>query len=261
MRFPMRSVLALLVLGALGACDAEESTPSSPSKPSPSAAPSSPTSPSADAGSTHVASEALRKCAEAQGAIASIGDVIARLNALAPSADGPCFVAALPRPLEVVATHSVTSAQPAAGRESPRLFFLLPKLVISAVPEGDGSKLLELGEWVTTTRTIKGELELPVTSKLAPDAAFQKILQGDDRTVCATCHREESAHPSIPKAFVSMAFRPNPGTLVTVAELEAFHETCTRENDESARCAMLHALFDFGEVKQGAFSPEVETFY
>jgi hypothetical protein len=121
--------------------------------------------------------------------------------------------------------------------------------------------VIELGEWVTTTRTIKGEIALPVTTKLTPDAAFQRILQGDDRTVCAVCHRDESTHPSIPKAFVSAAFRPSAGTIVTVAELEAFHDTCTREEDESARCAMLHALFDFGTVTQGAFSPDVDTFY
>ncbi|HSO34161.1 MAG TPA: hypothetical protein VLT33_16615, partial [Labilithrix sp.] len=209
----------------------------------------------------HRASEALRRCAEARGEPSTITDAVARLGALPPAAGGPCFIATLPRPLAVVATFGVTSAQPARGKSSPRIFFLLPKLVISAVPDGDGSKVLELGEWVSATRTIKGEVGLPVAAPLAIDAAFQRVLQGSDRTMCATCHRGEEPHPSIPNAFVSAAFKPQPGTFVTVAELEALHDTCTRANDPSERCAMLHAVFDFGDVTPGAFEPEVETFF
>jgi hypothetical protein len=188
-------------------------------------------------------------------------DAVARLGSLPLPAGGPCFVATLPRPLAVVATFGVTSAQPAAGQSSPRLFFLLPKLVISAVPAGEGSKVLEFGEWVTPGRTIKGEIELPITAPLAADAAFQRVLDRSERTVCATCHRGEEPHPNIPNAFVSAAFRPEPGTFVKVAELAALHDTCTREDDPSERCAMLHAVFDFGDVTQGAFGPEVETFF
>lgn len=47
---------------------------------------------------------------------------------------------------------------------------------------------------------------------------------------------------------------------MTVAELEALHDTCTREDDASERCAMLHAVFDFGVVTPGKFAPEVQTF-
>lgn len=248
----MRWALALLVVAA---CDS-----ASPGDPTPAPS-SSATSPSpADAGKAHRASDVLRRCAEAQGEPSTITDAVARLGALPLPAGGPCFIATLPRPLAIVATIGVTSAQPAAGRSSPRLFFLLPKLVISAVPQGDGSKVLELGEWVTATRTIKGELELPVAAPLATDAAFRRVLEGSDRTMCAACHREEERHPSIPNAFVSVAFKPEPGTLVTVAELEALHDACTRDDDPSERCAMLHAVFDFGDVTPGAFAPEVETF-
>lgn len=245
----MRWPLALLLLGA---CDASsgESTSSFANAPG-----------LVDKGPAHVASDVLRRCAEAKGELSSITDAVARMNALLPAADGPCFVATLPRPLAVVATTSVTSAQPAAGTSSPRIFFLLPKVVISAVPDGDGSRVLELGEWVTATRTLKGEVGLPITAPLAPDAAFQRVLQNNDRTTCVACHRGEERYPSIPNAFVSAALKPERGTFVTVSELEVFHETCTREHDASARCAMLHAVFDFGDVTQGTFAPEVETLY
>lgn len=255
----------LCALAVLAACDASTSrtAPDPTTMPAPSRSSSSSTPRDAgarDAG-PHVVSEALLRCAERKGDVGSIADAVVRVNALAPNGDGPCFVATLPRPLSVVATLGVTSAQPAGGRGSPRLFFMLPKVVISAVPAGAGSKVLEFGEWTGTTRTLKGEIELPVTKPLAADAPFLRVLQGTDRTLCATCHRDEERHPSIADAFVSDAFQPEPGTFVTVEELEELHALCTRAEDEGARCAMIHALFDFGEITQGAFSPAVPTFF
>lgn len=111
-----------------------------------------------------------------------------------------------------------------------------------------------------TTRTLKGEIGLPVSSPLAVDAPFQRILGGSDRTKCGTCHHAEEPHPTIANAFVSVAFKPEPGTFVTVDELEELHTLCTNANDPGERCAMIHALFDFGEITQGSFSPVVETF-
>lgn len=268
----MRTVLApaflasLVSLAPLAACSSSsEPTPSSAPTPAPTGSATTTPSPK-DAGAKdagpHAPSEALVRCAETKGEIGSIADAVARLNALAPKGgDGPCFVASLPRPLSVVATLGATSAQPAGGRGAPRLFFMLPKIVISAVPAGDGSKLLEFGEWTGTTRTLKGEVALPVTTPLAADAPFTRVLQGTDRTLCATCHRQEERHPTIPNAFVSLAFQPEPGTFVTVSDLEELHTLCTRAEDPGPRCAMIHALFDFGEVTQGAFSPVVETFF
>lgn len=255
----MRWALALLLVVA---CDASPGEPpSAPAVPAPSGAPSSPPSPSITAPApAHLASEELRRCAEAEGDLSSISDAVSRLNALAPLADGPCFVATLPRPLAVVATLGTTSAQPAAGRTSPRIFFLLPKLVVSAVPAGDGSKVLEFGQWVTATRTLKGEIGLPVTAPLAQNAPFERVLY-NDRSTCGGCHRQEEPHPTIPNAFVSTAFKPEPGTLMAVSELEDLHDTCTRDGDTSTRCTMFHAIFDFGKVTDGAYAPEVETFF
>jgi len=259
----MRSALALLFLAACDGSSSDGGPPPVPA-PAPSASSSTTPAPKSDGGvkdaGPHGASDALRKCAESKGAIGSIADAVMRLNALAPNADGPCFVATLPRPLAVVATLGVTSAQPAGGRGAPRLLLMLPKLVISVVPAGDGSKVLELGEWMGTTRTLKGEIALPVTVPLAADAPFVRILKGTDRTSCATCHRQEERHPTIPNAFLSIAFKPEPGTFVTLPELEELHTLCTQADDPGARCTMIHALFDFGEITEGSFSPAVETF-
>jgi len=262
---PMRSVLALLLVVACSACSASSSD--ADPAPAPAPTPSGSTTalpPPADAGAKdsgpHGASEALRKCAKAKGDIGSIAEAVARLNALGTNTDGPCFVATLPRPLAVVATNGKSSAQPAFGTSAPRLLLMLPKLVIAVVPAGEGSKLLELGEWIGTTRTIKGEVGLPVTAPLAADAAFLRVSRGTDRTTCGTCHRQEEPHPTIPNAFLSVAFKPEPGTFVTLTELEELHRLCTSADDPGARCSMIHALFDFGEITEGSFSPAVETF-
>ncbi len=207
----------------------------------------------------HTPNDDLVRCGARPRALAGIADVVVRLNELVP-ADGPCLVAALPRPLALVATTGALSAQPAGGKGSPRLFFLLPKLVVSAVPSGRGSTTVEFGEWVTNLRTLKGELPLPVNAAIAPDAPYAQVLDARRMgTTCGTCHRNEESHRSIAGAFVSDAFKPEALTGVPLSELEGYHEACTLEADTSARCAMLHAVFDFGEVVQGAFAPEVGT--
>ncbi|MFZ5444868.1 MAG: hypothetical protein ACOZQL_33065 [Myxococcota bacterium] len=208
----------------------------------------------------HRASEALRACAAVSAPVTSIATGVEKLNALPPPVDGPCFLASLPRPLTLVATSGVTSAQPAASRASPRLFIMLEGVVASLVPEGDGSKLLEFGEWVTPVRTLKGEVALPVIEPLAADAPFKHVLYSQPATTCALCHRMEEPHPTIPGAYVSAAFKPQKGTTVGVAELQVHHDQCVADGDEQGRCAMFHALFDFGTVKDGAFAKEVETF-
>lgn len=258
-------LLGFLLVAACQGASSDETPARGGPTPAPTA--SSPAPPAKDAGAQpvgpHTANEALRRCAESRAEIGSIADAVAHLNALIPKGgDGACLVASLPRPLSVVATTGVTSAQPAGGRGAPRLFFLLPKVVISAVPDGDGSKVLEFGEWTSTRHTLKGEIALPVVGALAADAPFKKVLQDGSRTVCATCHREEERHPTIANAFVSVAYKPEPGTFVTFEDLEELHRLCVRaEDDTGRRCAMIHALFDFGEVEEGAFPPSVETFF
>jgi hypothetical protein len=168
-------------------------------------------------------------------------------------------VAGLPRPLDLVASTSVLSVQPGAGRENPRIFALMPGLVVAVVPVGDGAKLLELAQWVTPTRTLKGEVQLPLSALLAEDAPFTRVHTNLGPTSCGLCHRNEAPQPGVDGGFASDAYRPDPSTLVPVSELRAQHDACTQD-DLGDRCALFHALFDFGEVRQGAFSMDVDLF-
>lgn len=212
------------------------------------------------AGLTHPPSEALRACAVYAGELHTIADVIDRLNAMPAPVSTACLVATVPRPLALVATDGTNSAQPATRRTSPRIFLRLEGLVIGVVPDGDGGKLLEFGEWDTPTRTIKGELEVPVLGPLAADAAYQHALYSESSTACGLCHVGEEAHPTIPHAFISDAFRPLPESVVPLDELRDMHEACVVNQDTSARCELFHALFDLGEVADGPFEDAVATF-
>lgn len=210
-------------------------------------------------------SEALRRCAELGrqmgfGYPDSIAAAIAHINALPQPSTVACFVASLPRPLSAVATRSVFSAQPAVGERSPRLFIMGEPLILSVVPDGLGSYLLEFGEQVGEGRSIKGEVEFPVYDSLTADAPFTRVFFTDTVTSCGLCHREEWPSTAYPNAFESLAFRPQPETEVPLADVLGEHMACNAAA-EPARCEILDALFGFGTVSQGAFPPDMATFF
>lgn len=188
----------------------------------------------------------------------TITSLTERVNQLPPS-EPSCLLASLPRPIQLVASSSITSAQPATSPQSPRLFLIGAEVAISFVPDGDGAHLVEFGQWTSPTRTLKGELELPRAEAFALDAAFTRTRFSPSVSSCGLCHREEEADAAT-GGSTSIAFRPLPQTLVPLTTLAREHEKCTRAEDRSTRCVMFHALFDFGEVRSGAFDAEVALF-
>ena len=206
----------------------------------------------------HRPPQRLEACAAKQQPVTGTAGVVSLLDAV-PGADPPCFIAALPRPLNVVATSSITSAQPASGMEAPRLLVLLDGVVVSVVGAGDGAPLLELGEWVSTTRTRKGELHLPMASPIPADAPWARVRMSDTATTCGLCHRGEQPDDLVPGAFTSLAFKPDARSDVTLDALHRIHNGCSQP-DAGPGCELMHALFDFGAVNQGAFADAVTTF-
>lgn len=209
----------------------------------------------------HHADAALTACSKlTTPLLANAGELIAQVNRLPMPVTVPCVLASLKRPLRLVATTSLTSAQPADGPQSPRLFLIGPSMSLSVVASGDGAKLIELGEWVTAKRTVKGELVFPVSAPLDATAAYTHIEQSNGTTTCSLCHRAEGPEENRPGVYASTAFRPEPGHEVSAARVAALHDACVASNEQSERCTFFHALYDFGAVQQGAFSDSVELF-
>ena len=87
----------------------------------------------------HRASDALQACASSRGPIDGITGAIDRINALPMPVSAACLVSSVPRPLALVATTGIMSAQPAVDLASPRIFLMLDTLVLGVVPAGDGA--------------------------------------------------------------------------------------------------------------------------
>jgi hypothetical protein len=202
-------------------------------------------------------------CAEATSLTASprtIGEAVAFINELPQPLTLDCFLERLERPLAIAATKSVISLQPAVGENSPRLFLFMGELVMSVAVDGHGFDLLEFGELVGPTRSIKGEIAFPLADTIAPDAPFTRIFDGADGTGCGICHGGEAPAPEYPQAFVSDALRFPDFEAVAFTVLRREHERCDPVL-QPERCARLTALFGHGAVEPAAFPETMPTIY
>ncbi|MFT5355332.1 MAG: hypothetical protein ACI9KE_002551 [Polyangiales bacterium] len=197
------------------------------------------------------------RCVPGGEAPQTIDDAVARLNSL-PEVSLGCFVASLPRPLRMTATDSQFSAQPAAGVDRPRVFLHTDGLVLSLALGGEGQNLLEFGEWVDETRTVKGELAFPVEFPVETSAPFVRIARtsGREGTTCGLCHSSEDPVTARPGAFSSVAIAPARRDQVNVEYLRAVSERCDALADPHG-CTLLHSLFDYGEVVYEDFDESV----
>ena len=185
-------------------------------------------------------------------------ELVARIEALPHPVTIPCVLASLPRPLSLVATDSIFSVQPAVGAASPRVFVMGEDLILSVALAGEGHELLEIAAWTSTTQTLKGEIPFPVEEPVTVEEVYTLAVDGVT-TRCGKCHTNEALVPEL-GAYESDAIRPASNSLVSVEALAGEHADCDWEREPS-RCAMLSGLFDFGPVEQGAFDPELPTFY
>lgn len=201
-----------------------------------------------------------RRCRPGPGARGSprtVAEAVALVNTLPFPVTAECVVEALDRPLRIEATSSRDSLQRAAGARSPRVFVWSDDaLVISVVLDGPARDLVEFGQFVAPGRTIKAELEFPLTAPTTAAAAFARArnLEHPRITRCFVCHDDEEDEPGEPGARSSLALRPRDATLVPVASLADEHARCDPAA-EPARCAWLTALFAHGPVEHRPFDP------
>jgi len=197
-----------------------------------------------------------------RAAPSTILEVVDRVNELPRPVTLPCFIESLVRPLEINATDSFLSAQPAVGRRSPRAFLFADPLIMSIAFGGSGSHLLELGESRPDGRSVKAEIAFPVTEELPRAVPFERVVFVEGLTTCGVCHAAERPAPDVPftKAFESQAYRPSPSERVSLQSLRVEQERCDSVL-EPERCALLQAVFGAGAVSDRDFPATLATFY
>lgn len=206
------------------------------------------------------------RCTPPQGMTGSpqtIEDAVALLNALPKPTGVPCFVEALDRPLGAYATNSIFSAQPAVSNESPRVFLLVGTLWISVAIDGTGSDLIEFGQLSGDgLRSLKGELQLPVSGVVPATLPFDRVVEDGTSTVCGLCHRAEMLDhvEGTSQIFSSLAFRPVPTTRVPLDYVRDQAAGCDWQA-EPDRCDLLSALFGGGAVQDAEFPSSMATFF
>lgn len=206
-----------------------------------------------------------RRCQPAPGTTGSPGtlaEAVALANGLPFPVTAECFVEALDRPLRIEATRSRASLQKAEGERSPRVFLWgADSLVISVVLDGPTRDLIEFGQFVGPRRTIKGELEFPLTAPTSVTAALERVRNPEHPRItrCFVCHDREEDEPGVPGGRSSLALRPHASTLVDIATLRAEMERCD-QGREPARCRWLDALLRHGPVERRAFDVELPVF-
>lgn len=189
----------------------------------------------------------------------SVADMVAIASALPPQASVACFLQTLARPLQVSASMSFQSLQPAVGERSPRIFLAFDTLLLSVVPAGSGQKRIEASVMHENYRSVKAEIVMPSSSPLDADAPYANIRAATGAgTVCSSCHGHEAAFEQIPGAFVSGALRPADDELVSLGQLQRETRSCDRAR-EPERCDMLHAIFD-APVVEYRFPPAMPVF-
>ncbi|MBV1859280.1 MAG: hypothetical protein KUG77_12770, partial [Nannocystaceae bacterium] len=192
----------------------------------------------------------------------SVDQAVSLINALPRPLTLDCFLSALERPLSIVATESTISAQPAVGRENPRLFLMSNELVMSVATSGAGASLLEFGEFVDARTTIKGELKFPIlgTAPLSAAAPFARI-SGPQGTSCGLCHEDEDLlADSRGRVYASLALRPSQDEEIELAEVRNAWMNCDAAV-EPQRCARLDGVFAYGELEQGHFAESLPTIF
>jgi len=195
------------------------------------------------------------------GTPTTIADALAWMDALPQPVDTACFLQSLARPLQVTATTSEASAQPAGGDSAPRIFLTLDDLIVSIVPDGPGATVMEFAERVGPRRSIKGELALPTQAPLAPTAPFEPIREATTGgTVCGSCHHGEREADASVGSYASVSWRPEPDTVLDVAQLRILAEACDADDTPQA-CATWSALFDHGPVQDAPLPTDWSTFH
>lgn len=192
----------------------------------------------------------------------TIEDAVYLLDSLPKPVTVECFVESLERPMTVIGSTDFISAQPAAGDAAPRIFAVYDTLIVSWVPDGDGSKVLEFAEEREGLMSVKAEINMPIEGTIAPEVAFDHIRNEGFGTVCGTCHVAEVVDPEIDyaEAYMSQAMKPALSETMRLDDLETVADWCDPKATPR-RCRIWDAVFYRGDLVDGDFPRPLPSIY
>ncbi|MBL7544163.1 MAG: hypothetical protein JNL11_10115 [Bdellovibrionaceae bacterium] len=207
-----------------------------------------------DKGNESSASTSCTGVTDSMGRPKTIEDTINLINALPRPLSLECFLNSLKAPLNVFAVNSTFSAQPAVDQNSPRIFILQDKMVLSVAPAGIGRTLLEFSELNGSIETFKGELEFPIEGTVTMDTILAKISQTSTTSTCLTCHTSERkvAYKTLGSLYVSKILRPNESQRINSSYLKNQATACNPSINKH-RCEVLNAIFVNGQAQDASF--------
>jgi len=185
------------------------------------------------------------------GSPRNVEQAVLLMNSLPRPTTLECFIESLDRPLELYLTSSNLSLQPADGARSPRTFIVQGALVLSVVGNREFSSLLEIGYQSSKGRSMKGEVKFPIVADVTASSILQRISIGTV-SICGGCHGAETRPDDsffVDGAFESAVAVPLAPFEVSLDTLREAAASC-QPASEPARCGVLSALLDHGEVKR-----------
>lgn len=182
------------------------------------------------------------------------------INKLPKPLELDCFLASLKRPLNINATSSTLSLQPALSSKDPRIFIFNENIIFSIATAGEGAYALEFSQLKSDRRSFKGEIHFPVTENINVSAPFATLLTGN-QTRCSGCHTVEQAEYLLGgvQIYSSIAIKPTENRNVTISELKNEQYLCEFNNDSSYRCRLYNGLLNHGEVNPQDFPEDMPT--
>lgn len=179
----------------------------------------------------------------------TIQEFVTFINALPKPLSISCLISALNGPLNIYAVDNPISAQPSYGRNNPRIFIMKRNLILGVVPSGIAKDFIELSEVTADHRSVKAELQFPITESLNLNSPFTRILNSSNTgTQCNACHGSESLNTvySAQFGYESNLILPNNLQRVFKDELFLLKTNCTSSITDF-RCTMIRALSTHGD--------------
>ena len=173
-------------------------------------------------------------------------DLVNLINSLPKPLTVECLLSNYDAPLDLHATDSQFSAQPAEGPGSPRVFIFKNNFILSVVPTNNAQPIMEFSLVTGPNQSVKGELEFPIVSNIDPEDPFLRIKSTFNNVVgtnCRFCHGLETPYGA--NGFYSSIIAPDPLKKVSGSLMTQELKNCDPKT-EPQRCRILKVLYDRG---------------